>query len=223
MKKLAVIFPYKNRENHKTVMIPYITHFLKEQNCVFELFVIEGLPNVFNRGLILNAGFSIVDSLGGFDYVCLHDIDMLPIICDYSYDETGNPVHLATGCSQYNYKLPYSRYFGGVCLFTMEQFKKVNGFSNKYWIWGNEDDDLLKRCDDAGYTLTRRKCTHLCFNHERDKIYEMANKVKFRQNILDDGVKNLKYTIEKYKEQKLYHHYLIDYDVLNYFQLYDDK
>ena len=31
-------------------------------------------------------------------------------------------------------------------MFTMDDFKKINGFSNKYWGWGFEDDDLLFRC-----------------------------------------------------------------------------
>lgn len=43
------------------------------------------------------------------------------------------------------FRLPYEDIFGGVSAMTLEQFTKVNGFSNKYWGWGGEDDDMFYR------------------------------------------------------------------------------
>uniref|UniRef100_A0A914W5U0 Galactosyltransferase C-terminal domain-containing protein n=1 Tax=Plectus sambesii TaxID=2011161 RepID=A0A914W5U0_9BILA len=37
----------------------------------------------------------------------------------------------------------------------MEQFMKVNGYSNSYWGWGGEDDDLGKRIISKGYSIER--------------------------------------------------------------------
>ena len=34
---------------------------------------------------------------------------------------------------------------GGVVAFSKDQFEKVNGFSNQFWGWGGEDDDLAMR------------------------------------------------------------------------------
>lgn len=44
-------------------------------------------------------------------------------------------------------RLRYKGYFGGVTAMTKDQFHQVNGFSNTYWGWGGEDDDLRIRWD----------------------------------------------------------------------------
>ena len=43
------------------------------------------------------------------------------------------------------FSLPYAQIFGGAGSFSREHFKLINGFSNKFWGWGGEDDDLYKR------------------------------------------------------------------------------
>ena len=43
------------------------------------------------------------------------------------------------------YRLPYDDIFGGVSAMTVDQFRQVNGFSNKFWGWGGEDDDISNR------------------------------------------------------------------------------
>ncbi len=39
----------------------------------------------------------------------------------------------------------YPELFGGIQAFTKDHYIQVNGYSNKYWGWGSEDDDLYKR------------------------------------------------------------------------------
>ena len=73
---------------------------------------------------------------------------------DYSYPED-NPVHIATYLSQWDYNLRDVEYFGGVVLFTIEQFEAVNGYHTNYWGWGMEDDDLFWRCHLKGMTNDR--------------------------------------------------------------------
>ena len=50
----------------------------------------------------------------------------------------------------FNYELYYKDIFGGVCAIKSEQYVKANGFSNRFWGWGGEDDDLRKRIVAAG-------------------------------------------------------------------------
>jgi hypothetical protein len=96
----------------------------------------------------------------GCDYIAWHDVDMLPYtkhletLPDYSYPEE-TPTHIATRLSKYAYGIGYDQYFGGVVLFTKEQVERTNGYSNEYWDWGQEDDDLFWRCHLEGYSTHR--------------------------------------------------------------------
>ncbi len=47
------------------------------------------------------------------------------------------------------------KYFGGVTALSANDFKRTNGFSNKYWGWGGEDDDFYRRVRHQNLTVTR--------------------------------------------------------------------
>lgn len=53
------------------------------------------------------------------------------------------------------FRLPYATIFGGVSAMTKEQFEQVNGFSNMFWGWGAEDDDLYYRIKNSGLHISR--------------------------------------------------------------------
>lgn len=43
------------------------------------------------------------------------------------------------------FRLPYATIFGGAGAFLKKDFENINGFSNEFWGWGGEDDDLYHR------------------------------------------------------------------------------
>ena len=138
--KLGVIVPYRKRPGHLRKFRQSIESYLKDQD--YELIVVEQNDDLpFNRGKLLNIGFEYAVRKQ-CDYVVFHDIDMLPIDVDYSYSDV--PTHLASGFTNSDREI-FDTYFGGVTLFPVDLFKKVNGYSNEYWGWGFEDDDLLMR------------------------------------------------------------------------------
>ena len=52
---------------------------------------------------------------------------------------------MSVSIDSFLYRLPYDDIFGGVSAMTVDQFKLVNGFSNLFWGWGGEDDDMANR------------------------------------------------------------------------------
>jgi hypothetical protein len=159
--KLGIIVPYRNRIEHLTQFLSEITKYLKERNYDYVIIVVEQDNNkIFNRGKLLNIGSKQAEKMG-CDYVVFHDVDMLPINVDYSYSDI--PLHLSTNFESNGETLNYmfDTYFGGVTLFPIDIFNKVNGFSNKYWGWGFEDDDLLFRCSKNGVKMDEVFVKHM--------------------------------------------------------------
>ena len=154
MHKLGVIVPYRNRPNQ---LATFTTHIKKFLDIPYELIIVEQAKGKdFNRGALLNIGFQKAERLN-CDYIAFHDIDMLPINGDYSFSEY--PVHLITELDlpeSVNRTL-FEGYFGGVTIFPSNIFRAVNGYSNDYYGWGFEDDDLLLRCIENGINIRSKR------------------------------------------------------------------
>ncbi|KAL7983415.1 hypothetical protein Chor_000291 [Crotalus horridus] len=101
----------------------------------------------FNRAKLLNVGYLEALKEENWDCFIFHDVDLVPENDFNIYVCGSQPKHLVVGRNSTGYRLRYQGYFGGVTALTREQFLKVNGFSNNYWGWGGEDDDLRIRVE----------------------------------------------------------------------------
>jgi predicted glycosyltransferase involved in capsule biosynthesis len=205
---LSVIVPFRNREEHLEKFMPHMKEFLDRHEIPFHIYVIEQADNKpFNRAKLLNVGYK---ESSDFDYFCFHDVDMLPIESFYECPE--KPIHLAASVEQFNWGLAYETYFGGVTLFPKESLLKINGYSNNYWGWGAEDDDLWNRCMQMRQIPSRLPGKYLSLNHDRniDHTLWQRNYDYLRSQdtpearlkvIHTDGINTLEY--EKIGDEKL--------------------
>jgi hypothetical protein len=145
--KLAIIVPYRDRFEDLIIFKKELSDYLNNKGINYELIIVEqDKAKTFNRGKLLNIGFMYAKRMK-CDYVIFHDIDMIPLEADYGYEEY--PVHLSSNfvSTQEGFtRTIFDEYFGGVTMFPVSTFEDINGYSNEYWGWGYEDNDLLHRC-----------------------------------------------------------------------------
>jgi len=175
MHKLGVIVPYRNRYEHLQEFKKSIVEYLESKNIDFKIIIVEqDNAKLFNRGMLCNIGF-IEAQKENCDYIVIHDVDMIPVDVDYSYSNV--PVHLATD------NIPFESYFGGMTLFPTDVFEKINGFSNLYWGWGFEDDDLRYRC--VRKNVPFAKIINDTFTKEKLPIFNGVNAYAKMPNIIN--------------------------------------
>ncbi|CAH2292909.1 beta-1,4-galactosyltransferase 1-like [Pelobates cultripes] len=170
--KLAIIIPFRNREPHLKIWLYYMHPFLQRQQAVYAVYVIEQTesgekPKIFFQFIsgpgrrlqakLINVGFT--EAAKDYDYDCFifSDVDIIPMDLRHLYRCSKNPRHLANAVDKFNFTLLYETLFGGIVAFTKEQFLKINGFSNTFWGWGGEDDELYNRVMAAGMQIERQE------------------------------------------------------------------
>jgi beta-1,4-galactosyltransferase 1 len=165
--KLAIIVPYRNREEHLEKFTPAIKEHLKDSDIDYKIVIVEQTDDgPFNKGKLLNIGFNAAKHWA--DYFIFHDVDSLPENkeCDYSYTE--KPTLLSKYIQKENYKEVYKTFFGCVVGINKEDFIKINGVSNRYLGWGIVDDDMYYRCYMENLEICRRDGRYLSLDHEHD-------------------------------------------------------
>lgn len=184
----AFIVPFRDRHEHLKISAP----ILKKSGQVYVIEQMDDKP--FNRAKLINAGY--LEFKNEFNYFAAHDVDLVPEDADYSYCE--NPCHIATMAEQFNYTMPFSRYFGGVTLLPKDKFELVNGFSNEYFHWGGEDCELRRRFLAKNIPIESRQCRFKSLPHESNINHEMRMKNFTRlQAPVDwsDGLSSCEYEI----------------------------
>jgi hypothetical protein len=209
--KLLVLVPYRNRAQNLARLVPHLHAHLAELR--HEIVVVEQAGQaLFNKGRLFNAGFDLFREQDA--YFCFHDVDLLPenASCDYSCST--QPVHVSRYCSQFNYRVPYDWLCGGVMIFDKRDFLRINGYSNEYWGWGAEDDDLYFRLTRGGYRVQHRPGRYTSLPHPSAVTPTLFSLNKRRlhsgYDYASDGLSSVRYSVIGSFQEQGYSRYLID-------------
>ncbi len=220
--RVAIVVPYLKRDKNLRIFLQHIHPFLQKQQLEYGIFLAEPIWDganrtmQFNRGLMRNIGFKEAIKYGEYESVIFHDLDLLPEIDYNNYGCPDMPRHMCIAVS-YDKYTPYKNKFGGIVAFRTDHFVAVNGYSNVFFGWGGEDDDLGRRCKrDSGLGIIRIPASigrYKGASHKKDhKAKDNSLLWRYGQKRWkEDGLKCLKYTLLKREERATYTWVLADY------------
>lgn len=213
--KIIIIIPYRDRKDELLKYIYNMKKILNYQKVNFEILIVEqSNRKKFNKGKLNNIGF--IESLkknNKYNKFLFNDVDNYPLkknLIDYNIKPKG-----------FHHYFGFKHCLGGFFMVDKYNFRKSNGYSNKFWGWGGEDTDLQDRVNIKNipiyrdkFILRKEQIKNNVFlindpkseyteeerlNHSNLKLRnKMKKKYKFNsENIKKDGLTNCKYNILK--------------------------
>ena len=176
--RLAVIIPYRGKVEPESFapLCERLPSHLRRHGVKFHLLAVnQADAHPFNRAALTNAAVAMLDAGGArvglrpdqprFDCLAVHDVDRFPV--DPSANTSCAP-HVATyyTCRGAAPRVLHPTSFtGGVLLIRPELFRNVNGFSNQFWGWGHEDNELFVRLRSCGMRPKHAPEVESCMEH----------------------------------------------------------
>ncbi|XP_055940432.1 beta-1,4-galactosyltransferase 4-like isoform X1 [Argiope bruennichi] len=214
--RVAIIIPYRDRKKHLDIFLQNMHPFLQAQQLDYGIFVIEqSEKHKFNRGKLFNIGYLEATKEPDFCCFIFHDVDLLPESPRHTYGCSEEPRHMCSALDTFRYVLPYPELFGGVVAFTKEQFSTVNGYSNLFFGWGGEDDDLYDRLKAKQINVRRwapeiSRFTMLFHKKETPNQHRFLLLKTVKERMDRDGLNTLDYKILSIDSLPLYTRILVD-------------
>ena len=158
-KTIVIVVPFadfKPEEKRSHQLKQFLSHMIKLINSTTTAIKIciviaeQNKPDIyFNRGQLLNAGIKwYVEHYNQPDFIIFHDVDMLPDKILFSeYIKMNGSISLVPQDREYKEK--YGRVIlsagGGIFGISYADFISANGYPNRFFTWGGEDDAFGKR------------------------------------------------------------------------------
>lgn len=184
-----ILVPYRNREKQLSYFLKNSWPLICDKVNNVKLVILEqSNDNLFNRGKLLNVGFS--EYKDKTQYFITQDVDVNPLSSiidiynkDISYGEIEgiyNSIHDT---------------LGGVIKITRKDIEDINGFPNNFWGWGCEDKALYNRS-----VFFNKKINFNIRNtdYNKDKYFKIFNDV-------DDRIKDTLFSKKTHFEYNCFH------------------
>ena len=165
---IAIIIPYRDRAKNLQLLLYNLIPLLHRQEIHnYKIFVIEQeAPGAFNKGRLYNRAFAHLMAtyrptcviFHGKRQRCQHercaiarftsDVDLIAENDQNIYScwtSSNHPIHMSAQVRftiDGSYTPIYTFLVGGVLTIRPAAFQLLNGFSNRYFNWGGEDDDM---------------------------------------------------------------------------------
>ena len=210
-----ILIPYRNRKEHLDLFIKNVIPLFEIYLKPFKVVIIEQEEGkIFNRGILLNIGFTeYKDKTENFYN---HDVDIYPndkCVKDFYLHDNYNCETKFVGIYT-----PPCNTLGTIIKFHKTLFTKINGYPNNYWGWGVEDKALQNRVEFMDIPIEKilyrnssnitdyitvkndinDRVTDNLFNNkttfEYNNFINLTNKNK-ENHIMSSGLNNLEYKI----------------------------
>ncbi|XP_033741721.1 beta-1,4-N-acetylgalactosaminyltransferase bre-4-like [Pecten maximus] len=216
--RVLIVIPFRDRWRHLTILLHNLVGMLQRQQLEFRILVAEQFGNAtFNKGRLMNAAFLEAKKRFRFHCVIFHDVDLVPENDRNLYSCPWQPTHLSVAVDEMHYRLKYELLVGGVLAITSEHFQLVNGYSNEYWGWGAEDDDMAYRILLSGLRIMRPSAVvarYRMLRHEKREPSAWSSRTRLLKSVNKrfqmDGLINVPYRLVFSKDKPLFMHMMVD-------------
>ena len=206
-------FNLRDRDVHLATWRSLLRPILQRQQLDYQIFVVEQADKLpFNRAALMNVGFLEASKISNFTCFIFHDVDMVPETDRAIYRCPDHPAisHLAVAVSRWKYRLIYPGYCGGITAMSRDSVKQIHGFSNTFYGWGGEDDDLYNRLTAHNMSIERYPGNIARFKmlkhdsvEENPNLKEMMEKSE-GEKLLKEGLDTIKYKLKNITKLPLY-------------------
>lgn len=130
---LAIIVPFKNRENYLKIFLEMVPKYLEQENNIKDYCIYiseQDDSDTFNLSVSRNVGAKLAITEGNFEHLIFHDVDTIPI----------SGINYHPGDCNIGWFMT-----AGMCKIHTDTFKKINGYNPHFSGWGQEDTEFYDR------------------------------------------------------------------------------
>ncbi|XP_069834042.1 beta-1,4-galactosyltransferase 1-like isoform X4 [Dendropsophus ebraccatus] len=106
LQKIAIVIPFRNREQHLQIWLYNMHPFLQRQQADYGIYVVEQYGNSkFNRAKLMNIGYK--EAVKEYNYSCFifSDVDIIPMDQRNLYRCSKNPKHMAHSLDKFQFRV----------------------------------------------------------------------------------------------------------------------